>query len=473
MFVLRFALTTLSLLTALFSRGAEAIDFKSLECAPVTFQESKNYNVNIPCTAVVRRPGSGSWYNAPGRNCPTFCRAIASVNIQSPDGFSCTSGEERPWSAIGVINYAPTGCWHNCRFPEGRVGAVSVGARCYAPGQKRDNDRTDTTVGCFCATGDIDSNVVDIGIHTGGTAQSVGLSHSVSGLTDITAAAMNDRPGRVSYLRGGISLSGEAIVRLIVNIKGPCGTSIAMSGHATGSGGRTSSSNEIVIALPSCRAVCADGVDNDDDGGIDGVDFSCVASRGESEELPQSACQNGLDDDGDGAADEEDSGCDNAQDNSENGEEPTCEAPADHATDLIALEEIIRAQRMIIYGLIDPILSSPPDETSRAKGKEFRALADAIKRELVRDINRRYPKTTLQCENCLTQELSQIKRDFVSRSRRMLRLTKQVAAFARTVTPALAVRGPLQSAESLFQKFSSGVEALPSATSQCSMGEAG
>ena len=468
MFVRRFALTTLSILTTIFSTGAQAVDFSSLECGQMPSQQAADYNVNIPCTAVVRRAGSGTWYNAPGQECPTFCRAIASVNVPSPDGFSCTSGEERPWSAIGVVNYAPTGCWHDCRSPEGRAGAVSVGSRCYAPGQKRDNDRTDTTVGCYCATGDIESNVVDIGIHASGTAQSVGISHWVTGLTNITAAAMNDRPGRVSYLRGGIPLSGEAVVRFVVNIRGSCGTSIAMSGRTNGSGGTSSASSEIVIALPACRAVCTDGVDNDKDGEVDSKDFSCVTSRGESEDLPQSACQNGLDDDDDGAVDEEDSGCDDAQDNSEDGGGSTCEAPVDHADELLALEEIIRAQRVVIYELVDPILKNTVDGAVKTKAQELRTLADTIKRELVRDMNRRYPKASLQCAGCLTQELSQIKMDFVLQSRRMLRLTRQVVLFARSVTPGLAVRAPLQSADALFQKFRGGVGVLPSSTSQCS-----
>jgi len=83
------------------------------------------------------------------------------------DHFSCVSGEVRGWSAIGVVNFAPTGCWHDCRYPEGFPGSVSVGGRCYSPGQKRDNDNTDTTLGCYCGTGDVDVKQIEVGIYQG------------------------------------------------------------------------------------------------------------------------------------------------------------------------------------------------------------------------------------------------------------------------------------------------------------------
>ena len=455
-------------LTALISTEVGAIEFKSLECAPVSLQQGPMYDVNVPCTAVIRRAGGGMWYNAPAQECVAFCRAIASENVPSPDGFSCTSGEERPGSAIGPINYAPTGCWHDCRLPEGRAGAVSVGPRCYAPGQKRDNDRTDITVGCYCATGDIHSNEFDIGIHASGTAQSAGITHWVSGLTSIHAAAMNDLPGRVSYIRGGISLSGEAVVHFTVNIRGACGTSIAMSGRANGSGGTSSASSEVLVALPACARECSDGADNDQDGAVDGKDYSCIASQGAQEDYPQAACENGVDDDDDGLTDEEDSGCDDAQDNSEAGDVSTCDAPIDHTTALAELEMTIRGQRVVVYELVDPLIKSAGDTAITTRAQELRALADTIKRDLVRDMNRRYPKTTQQCSRCASQNLSQVKIDLLVQSRRMLRLTRQVAAFARASTPGLSVRVNLQTADSLFQRFRVGVSELPGMTSQCS-----
>lgn len=93
----------------------------------------------------------GGWFNALKVECPAFCSGLGKRNVQSPDGFACTSGEERPWSTIGVVNFV-TGCWHSCAAPEGMSGAASVGGRCYHPTQKRDNDSTDWTVGCYCKT---------------------------------------------------------------------------------------------------------------------------------------------------------------------------------------------------------------------------------------------------------------------------------------------------------------------------------
>jgi hypothetical protein len=340
------------------------------------------------------------WYNAPAQECTSFCRSIASENVPSPDGFRCTSGEERPWSAIGTVNYAQTGCWHDCRFPEGRGGAVSVGPRCYAPCQKRDNDRTDITVGCFCATGDIYSDVIDVGIHASGTAQVLGINHWVSGMTAITAATMNDRPGRVSYIRGAIPLSREAVVHLLLNIKGECGTSIAMSGRTNGSGGTTSNSPEILVALPGCS-------------------------------------------------------------------QTACNTPVDQTGAISRLEEIIRAQRIVIYDLLDPIIKATTDPSIKAKAEELRGLADTIKRDLVRDMNRRFPKRTQRCPNCSVLDLSPIKNDLVMQSRKMVRLTRQIAIFARTATPSLAVRGSLQSAEALFARFRLMVGELPGETSDC------
>ena len=392
---------SLILSTALLSTQAGAVDFTSLECAAVPFQQESVYNVQVPCTAVVRRAGSGMWYNAPAQDCTSFCRAIASENVPSPDGFGCTSGEERPWSAIGRVNYSPTGCWHDCRLPEGRAGAVSVGPRCYAPGQKRDNDRTDITVGCFCATGDIYSDVIDVGIHASGTAQVLGINIWVSGMTAITAATMNDRPGRVSYIRGSIPLAGEAVVHLLLNMKGACGTSIAMSGRTNGSGGTSANSSEIVVALPGCA-------------------------------------------------------------------QAACDTPVEQTGALSGLEEIIRAQRIVVYDLLDPIIKATTDQSIRTKAQELRGLADIIKRDLVRDMNRRYPKSTQRCSNCSTLDLSPIKNDFVMQSRKMARLTRQVAIFARTATAGLVVRGSLQTAEALFARFRLMVGELPGETADCS-----
>ena len=467
MFVRKIIFPTVLILSTLLTSNTHAIEFKSLTCDPIQPQPTAFYDVNVSCAAIIHRVGGGAWYNAPSQECASFCRAIASVNIPSPDGFSCTSGEARPLSAIGVVNFAPTGCWHDCRYPEGRPGATSFGPRCYAPGQKRDNDRTDITVGCFCATGDVYSNVVDIGIHASGTAQSRGVAHHAIGWTSIDAAVMNDLPGRVSYIRGAIPLSAEATVRFVMNIQGSCGTRVLMSGRTNGSGGTTDTSAEVEIALPNCQKTCSDAVDNDQDGSVDYNDFSCVASKGESEQMPQAACENGFDDDNDGLFDEEDPGCANTQDDSEDDPVSLCEPVIDHAQDVIALEGTIRAQRIVVYELVDPIIKTVIDPGIKAKAQELRALADTVKRDLVRNLNRKYPKTTQQCPTCKVQELTGIKNDFVGQSRRMQRLTRQVLVFAQGVTPGINVRRSLQTADALFQQFKERVSALPGKTAAC------
>jgi hypothetical protein len=467
MFVRKIAFGVLFVLSSLSAINSYAIEFKSLTCDQIQPQPSASYDVNVPCTAVIQRVGGGAWYNAPSQECGSFCRAIASVNIPSPDGFNCTSGEERPQSAIGVVNFAPTGCWHDCREPEGRPGATSVGPRCYAPGQKRDNDRTDITLGCFCATGDVYSNVVDIGIHASGTAQSRGVGHHAIGWTSIHAAVMNDLPGRVSYIRGAIPLSAEAAVRFIVNIQGSCGTRVLMSGRTNGSGGTTDTSAEVQIALPDCQKICSDAVDNDQDGSVDNDDFSCRASNGESEHLPQAACENGEDDDNDGLFDEEDPGCASTQDDTEDDPILVCETVVDHAQDVIALEGTIRAQRVVVYELVDPIIKTVVDSAIKAKAQELRALADTVKRDLVRNLNKKYPKTTQQCPLCKVKDLTGIKNDFVRQSKRMQRLTRQVVVFAQGLTPGINARLRLQTAEALFLQFKERVSGLPGQTAAC------
>jgi hypothetical protein len=91
----------------------------------------------------------GRWYQVDRAFCPTFCAGIGLANIQSPDGALCASGEAIAPSTLGVI--AQQRCWPSCAA-HNFVGAASVGGFCYTPGQKRDNDRSDRTTGCFCGT---------------------------------------------------------------------------------------------------------------------------------------------------------------------------------------------------------------------------------------------------------------------------------------------------------------------------------
>lgn len=93
----------------------------------------------------------GKWVQTNSVDCTTVCRGLGLNNAPSPEGALCVSGEQRVASANGKISYTHgtwgTGCVGTA---PGQCPQSSVGAFCYAPGQKRDNDRTDRTVGCFC-----------------------------------------------------------------------------------------------------------------------------------------------------------------------------------------------------------------------------------------------------------------------------------------------------------------------------------
>lgn len=88
------------------------------------------------------------WYPTNGQSCQAVCSAQRLTSSRSPEGAECVSGENKAPSAEGTISYVH-GCWPNCN-PYLFGQTTSYGAFCYAPNQKRDNDRTDITVGCFC-----------------------------------------------------------------------------------------------------------------------------------------------------------------------------------------------------------------------------------------------------------------------------------------------------------------------------------
>jgi hypothetical protein len=255
-------------------------------------------------------------------------------------------------------------------------------------------------------SGDVQSRMVGIGIHTSGTAQSMGLNFHLVGWTNVCAALIHDVPGRALYIQGAIPLCGEAAVHFVLNVKGRCGTSVTMSGRAHGAYGNAASSSEISVALPACPNVCPD-------------------------------------------------------------HSTACGSIADHADELVTLEEILRAQRIVVYELVDPIITSTSDSSIKTKAREFRDLADTIKRELVRDMHRNYPKTTQLCPNCPVRNLVGVKQDFVARSRKMQRLTRQALLFARSCHPNPALRNTLQTAQNLFDQFRAAVVRLPNRTSVC------
>jgi hypothetical protein len=96
-----------------------------------------------------QRCTAGKWVQANGSDsCAQTCGKIGQRPAADEFGAQCVSGEARPSSAVGAIQFTK-GCWNTCA-PEGNIKTEPVGNSCYKPGQKRDNDRTDRIVGCFC-----------------------------------------------------------------------------------------------------------------------------------------------------------------------------------------------------------------------------------------------------------------------------------------------------------------------------------
>ncbi|MBI4422161.1 MAG: hypothetical protein HY554_00445 [Elusimicrobia bacterium] len=90
---------------------------------------------------------SGKWYQANQQACPAFCAGLGLANVASPDGHWCVSGENNASGARETIVWT-YGLWKHYRNETG--DAQSFGGNCYQSSQKRDGDKTDRTVGCFC-----------------------------------------------------------------------------------------------------------------------------------------------------------------------------------------------------------------------------------------------------------------------------------------------------------------------------------
>jgi len=95
----------------------------------------------------------GQWVQTNGGECNSVCASAGMRSALSREGAQCVSGENRAASAVGIIAFQ-NGCWPNCS-PQSPNVAVSAGRMCYSPGQKRDNDRTDVTMGCYCIGGGV------------------------------------------------------------------------------------------------------------------------------------------------------------------------------------------------------------------------------------------------------------------------------------------------------------------------------
>lgn len=91
----------------------------------------------------------GKWIQSDGRSsCAKVCTMAGKSAAQDRHGSQCASGEARPASAIGKVAFK-FGCGGRCTS-QGNITTAPTSLFCYKPRQKRDFDRTDRIVGCFC-----------------------------------------------------------------------------------------------------------------------------------------------------------------------------------------------------------------------------------------------------------------------------------------------------------------------------------
>lgn len=110
-------------------------------------------------TVTVAYPGD--WYQvdrkdfAGQEDCTNFCGRLGRLNIDSPDGSRCASGELLPPSALNKISFTK-GCGkdYSCSVPHGANHGISDGkagiAYCWGDGQKQNKNGSDEVQGCFC-----------------------------------------------------------------------------------------------------------------------------------------------------------------------------------------------------------------------------------------------------------------------------------------------------------------------------------
>jgi hypothetical protein len=111
-------------------------------CNDGTLDGSNSYD-NRSCSTI-----KGSWENKTGGtgvSCSNTCTAVGKTiaGDSSRGNARCASGE-RQVNGEG-LNYI-YGKWGSGQAS----GTGEVGAFCYSSGQKRDNDGTDITIGCYC-----------------------------------------------------------------------------------------------------------------------------------------------------------------------------------------------------------------------------------------------------------------------------------------------------------------------------------
>ncbi len=104
---------------------------------------NQDYAINWrPCEA-------GRWVQAANfQTCKDVCRKAGMASARDDAGAECASGEARPASAIGKVNFSK-GCWGECSSM-GDIRTDVLGPFCYKPGQSKDADKTDFTIACYC-----------------------------------------------------------------------------------------------------------------------------------------------------------------------------------------------------------------------------------------------------------------------------------------------------------------------------------
>jgi hypothetical protein len=94
---------------------------------------------------------NGAWVQADEDYCPDLCGWMGKVNVPSPEGSLCMSGEVRPASGVAAKILFLYGCSPpDCHGMPSPLNSFSDMGYCYLPGQPIDDNLTDLTVGCFC-----------------------------------------------------------------------------------------------------------------------------------------------------------------------------------------------------------------------------------------------------------------------------------------------------------------------------------
>lgn len=140
-------------------------------CSSPTWISPSQMSCKIPNLAsgfysvIVTNPegqGSGSsvkyetvtpkWVKTSGLSCVSVCNQQGLISKASPEGAYCASGEVVPTSARGAITFS-NGCKPNrqCAAQGPVNGAANAAQYCYGPGQTRNKERTDITMGCYCS----------------------------------------------------------------------------------------------------------------------------------------------------------------------------------------------------------------------------------------------------------------------------------------------------------------------------------